>query len=311
MREVAYEDYLDYVSKNRQVVVDGQVIPLEPIRILRLTPRSEELTDVSTTVWSFPKRGSWATHRGNYRGNWAPQIPRAIIEMYTSPGEVVLDPMVGSGTTCTEARLLGRNCIGVDVSYSAVILTLHRIYHLEQYAKEHSSRDEEPLKSILSTWSKIYHGDARKLSLIEDGSIDLVAMHPPYWRIIRYGGARRHGSDLSHAGSLEEYIEMIGEVAREIYRVLRPGRYCAILIGDTRTHKHYVPISHHVLNTFLEAGFLLKEEVIKIQHRMKTTREVWSRLRERDFLLIYHEKLYIFRKPRDGETRYRYSGKLR
>ncbi len=32
-----------------------------------------------TTVWSFEHRGNWATHRGNYRGNWAPQIPRNLI----------------------------------------------------------------------------------------------------------------------------------------------------------------------------------------------------------------------------------------
>jgi hypothetical protein len=77
-------------------------------------PVDEELTDISTTVWSFPTRGFWA-----------PQMARALIEMYTEPGDLVLDPMVGSGTTCIEARLLGRNCIGVDISYGAAILSLH------------------------------------------------------------------------------------------------------------------------------------------------------------------------------------------
>ena len=50
-----------------------------------------------TTVWSFPERGSWATHNPKYRGNFAPQIPRNIIEMYTEKGDSVLDPMVGAG----------------------------------------------------------------------------------------------------------------------------------------------------------------------------------------------------------------------
>jgi len=82
-----------------------------------------------------------------------------------------------------------------------------------------------------------------------------------------------------------------------------------ILVGDTRIHKHYVPITHYVLQILLKAGFILKEEVIKIQHKMKTTRERWEKLRERDFLLIYHEKLYILRKPVDaGEySKYKYS----
>jgi len=31
-----------------------------------------------TTVWSFPKRGNWATHSGMYRGNWSPYVPRNL-----------------------------------------------------------------------------------------------------------------------------------------------------------------------------------------------------------------------------------------
>jgi len=41
----------------------------------------------------------------------------------------------------------------------------------------------------------------------------------------------------------------------------------------------------------LGRGFILREKVVKIQHKMKTTREIWKKLRNRDFLLIYHEKL--------------------
>lgn len=77
-------------------------------------------------------------------------------------------------------------------------------------------------------------------------------------------------------------------------------------------YRHYVPVSHYVLRTFLRTGFLLKEEVVKIQHKMKTTREVWSKMREREFLLIYHEKLYVFRKPVDTDdlTKHRYSKEI-
>ena len=321
MREVTFEEYLNYVSKHREVVIEGESISLEPIEVKRLEPMPDELTDVSTTVWSFPKRGSWATHRGDYRGNWAPQIPRALMLMYTKPGDVVLDPMVGSGTTLIEAKLLGRNGIGVDINYDAVILTLHRLYYLVKaleiqgrvnngllgFLREDgqgnagSAIGGVSLENIEGAWFKVYHGDARNLNEIADESVDLIATHPPYFNIIEYGGNGRVEGDLSRARSLEEYLRWMREVAGEFYRVLKPGRYCAILIGDTRVNKHYVPISHYVLDVFLDAGFILKEEVIKIQHKMKTTREVWNKLKDRDFLLIYHEKLYIFRKPNSGE----------
>ena len=34
------------------------------------------------TIWSFKSRGNWATHNGNYRGNWSPYIPRNIISCF-------------------------------------------------------------------------------------------------------------------------------------------------------------------------------------------------------------------------------------
>jgi len=136
MRKVTFEEYLEFIKNNSKIIVEDQVVELKPIEITRLFPTSGELTDVSTTVWSFPKRGSWATHRGDYRGNWAPQIPRALMLMYTKPGDIVLDPMIGSGTTCIEAKLLGRNCIGVDINYNAVMLALHRLYYLLRAIEE-------------------------------------------------------------------------------------------------------------------------------------------------------------------------------
>jgi hypothetical protein len=66
------------------------------------------------------------------------------------------------------------------------------------------------------------------------------------------------------------------------------------LVGDTRVRKRYVPTTP--LLALLDVGFALVEEVVKVQHNMKTTREVWRRRKERDFLLIHHEKLYILEK---------------
>ncbi len=330
MRKVTYEEYLNYLEKNKEIEIEGSRISLDPINVKRIYPSMVELTDVSTTVWSFPKRGSWATHRGDYRGNWPPQMARALILGYSKPGDTVLDPMIGSGTTCIEAKLLGRNCIGIDINYNSVILTLHRLYWLERYLERvaksgdnlyrwlHKSTNTEnndeniSIQDMLRAKVEIYHGDARYLDKISSNSIDLVATHPPYYNIIKYGGKSRTPGDLSMARSLEEYLEMIWQVAREAYRVLKPGKHIGILVGDTRRYKHYVPITHYVLDILLKTGFILKEEVVKIQHKMKTTREKWRKLKSRDFLLIYHEKLFILRKPygNDDYQKYKYSSKL-
>ena len=135
---------------------------------MKLKPENSDIQ--ATTVWSFPERGSWATHKPAYRGNWAPQIPRNLILKYTQEGDLVLDPMVGGGTTLIEAKLLNRDAIGADINPQAVKL-----------AKE-ALRFEAGNKSK----QECYVGDARKLENIASDSMDLIATHPPYLNIIKY-----------------------------------------------------------------------------------------------------------------------------
>jgi len=290
MREVTWEEYEAFLRERREVVIEDVRIPLTGRKqVSILQPLDFELEQ--TTVWSFPDRGTWATHQGNYRGNWAPQIPRNLILRYTQPGEWVLDPMVGSGTTMVECKLLGRNGIGVDINYEALMLTFDRLNFEPQNLYE----------TLPPTEIRLYHGDARNLDLIPDESIDLIATHPPYANIIAYSRGNVVDGDLSRLRSLDDYLDAMTEVAKECYRVLKPGRHCAILVGDTRRHKHYVPIAFRVMERFLQVGFILREDVIKVQWKMKSTRERWQRQTERDFLLIYHEHLFIFRKPESNE----------
>lgn len=51
-----------------------------------------------------------------YPARFSPAFARAAIETFTKPGELVLDPHVGGGTTLVEARALGREAVGVDIS---------------------------------------------------------------------------------------------------------------------------------------------------------------------------------------------------
>jgi len=115
MREITREEYLAFKAQRPFVVIEGKRVRLiDGARIPLLQPPDFRLE--TTTVWSFENRGKWATHRGDYRGNWAPEIPRNLILRYTQPGDTVLDQMVSSGTTLVECKLLGRNGIGVDIN---------------------------------------------------------------------------------------------------------------------------------------------------------------------------------------------------
>ena len=58
-----------------------------------------------------------------FAAKFPPQLPRAFIRGMTSPGDVVLDPMMGSGTSIVESLLEGRIGIGLDIDPLALLLT--------------------------------------------------------------------------------------------------------------------------------------------------------------------------------------------
>lgn len=245
-----------------------------------------------TTVWSFPQRGDWATHKSGYRGNFAPQVPRNLIEIYSDEGDSVLDPMVGGGTTLVEAKLLARHALGIDINPDA------------------AKQAEEALKFTHQppTKQKVVVGDARDLSFLKDNSFDLVITHPPYMNIIKYSEGKIP-ADLSNISSLPKFCDEIEKVAKELFRVLKPDKYCAILIGDTRKGKHFVPLAFNVMQRFLEVGFVMKEDIIKIQHNCKYTERWRPKAKQGGFYLIMHEHVFVFRKPKVGEdlSRIKYS----
>ncbi len=299
-KPVTFEDLDVFLKKNDCVVIEDKKIKLDGVRRkIKLQP--EEFKLETSTVWSFPKRGKWATHKANFRGNWAPQIARNIIARYSEPGDTVLDMMVGGGTTLVECVLTGRNGVGVDINRDALMITLDRLKFMRD-------SDDEQIRDIQID---IYEGDARDLSFVGDEAIDLIATHPPYANIIKYSknNPAENAGDLSKLKKIETFVEQIGGVADEAYRVLKPGKYCAILIGDTRINKHYVPIAYRVMDQFLKTGFILKEDIIKAQWNTQTE-TLWSKLSAKyNFLLILHEHLFIFRKPAPEEKlkKYKYS----
>ncbi len=58
-----------------------------------------------------------------YPAKFHPPVARALIERYSKPGELVLDPFCGSGTLMVEAVTLGRNAVGSDIDPIAVFIS--------------------------------------------------------------------------------------------------------------------------------------------------------------------------------------------
>ena len=239
-----------------------------------LQPENFELE--TSTVWSFPERGKWATHDAKYRGNWSPYIPRNVILRYSSEGDIVLDQFVGGGTTAVEARLTHRNFIGIDINPNAVALSTQKCgFDFES--------------TCIST---IKLGDARSLNL-PDESIDLICTHPPYADIIQYSDGIK--GDLSHL-DMKAFLPEMHKVAKESFRVLKKGKYCVVLMGDTRKKGMVQPLAFETMTIFQLAGFNLKEIIIKEQHNCQATGYWKTNSIKYNFLLLAHEYLFVFKK---------------
>ena len=245
-------------------------------KITKWEPENFELE--MTTHWSFPQRGDWATHDAKWRGNWSPYIPRNVILRYSKEGELVLDQFAGGGTTLVEAKLLNRDIIGVDVNDIAL-----------ERCREKVSFEHE------GATGKVYirKGDARNLDFIQNESIDLICTHPPYADIIHY--SEDIAEDLSLL-KIKDFLKEMEKVASESYRVLKKGKFCAVLMGDTRKKGCMIPMSFDVMKIFQDAGFTLKELIIKEQHNCKATGYWKTNSVKYNFLLIAHEYLFILKK---------------
>ena len=74
------------------------------------------------------KNNSKFTHSYHpFSAKFPPQTPRYYIEKFTTQGDVVLDPFLGSGTTGVVAKRLGRDFIGIEIDKDYYKISKERI----------------------------------------------------------------------------------------------------------------------------------------------------------------------------------------
>lgn len=240
-------------------------------------PKNFELEN--TSIWSFKERGNWATHKGDYRGNCPPQVPRNLILKYTREEDIVLDPFCGSGTSMIECKLLNRKGIGIDVNVESLKLAKDRLNF------EYNTTYEP----------KLIKADSTNLQrIIPNGKIDFIFAHPPYADIIKY--SKDIKEDISRL-NLQEFLNQMSLFSKECFRILKKGKICSVLIGDIRKNKNVIPLGFYIMNIFIQAGFILKEIIIKEQHNCKMT-DYWKN-KNMDFYLLAHEYVFVLKKDKN------------
>ena len=193
----------------------------------------EERGVIPYTIWDFRYRDDYAGDK-DFHGNCSPQVVEQCIWRFTNEGELVLDPMAGSGTALDVCKKFNRRCIGYDI-------------------KPPEDR------------SDIIQNDSRKISL-EDESVDMIFIHPPYWNLTYYTMAEENLADLSRAKTVEEYLAMLKQVFKECYRVLKHERFMCVLLGDLIREGRFIPLCIKATDIVEEVGFIDYGYAVKLAH---------------------------------------------
>ncbi len=90
---------------------------LTTTRKFNYLPYREQFSNILKGNLDFHEESSnYSSHAiHSFPAKFPPQLPRVFIEALTLPGDIVFDPMMGSGTTLLEASLLNRRALGTDI----------------------------------------------------------------------------------------------------------------------------------------------------------------------------------------------------
>ena len=208
-------------------------------------PKPNHKPSLPLSVWPTAQQPAPRQRAGRYLpsstahpAKMLPAIARQAIRAYSQPGDLVLDPMCGIGTTLVEAIHLGRDAIGVELEPRWAELATANTGH----ARRHGATGT----AIVVT------GDARQLPHLIDpalaGRVALVLTSPPYGRSLHGQVAARPGrgvakfddaysADPANLGRVNPsaLLEALGEILVTCQQLLRPR---GVLVLTARPYRH-------------------------------------------------------------------------
>jgi len=161
-------------------------------------PKSESsLTFDPFDIWSFHKRAKKYDLPGeNGAGSPPGQMWVQLIELLTEPGDVVMDPMAGTGTVARVCSDLGRQCLAFDIEPRGPGVLRHDLY-----------KGPPPI----------------------DSKVKLAVLDPPYGSQMLYS---RRKNDLSRCPSIEVYLERLSKCLSSLWACVGAGGSMAVVVGS-------------------------------------------------------------------------------
>lgn len=199
--------------------------------------------------------------RQQHGGQKPPELCAHLVRALTKAGQRVLDPFMGVGGTLLGATITGRRAVGIEVSPRWVDV------YREVCRRESLSMQE------------VHEGDCRQVLGRLEGPFDLVLTDVPYWdmdrrrrssgKFKRAGGeaVQRRPSRLTefHPGApstRDGWLDLLHDTFAVCRRLLKPGGYLAVFIGDMYHSGQYHPLSHDVAALLSGLGYTMKANLV-------------------------------------------------
>ena len=252
-----------------------------------------------TTVWDSPKRDPYKWSLEGIKGNAPIEIPRQCILRFSKQGDKVLDPFCGSGSTLLVCARLKRNGTAIEINRK-----IKKIAEKNLSQTTLMDEDNEWLKK-----QEIILGDSVKLlkTNFKPESFDFVFAHPPYWNLIKYyeeysSDENQIKGDLSSLETIEEFNQKTKEIFEGVFRVLKPGKFFCVLIGEAfGKGGEVIPLDYYLTKIGLETNFLFYSKTIKITREATSRRNQMNIMKFRslrsNFFICMHDYVLIFKKP--------------
>ncbi|WP_433476420.1 TRM11 family SAM-dependent methyltransferase [Spirillospora sp. CA-142024] len=208
------------------------------------------------------RHGRYTPESMRHPGKMLPAIAATVIEAFTRPGDLVVDPMCGIGTTLVEAIHRGRNAAGMEYEPDFVHLTLGNL----RYAHSQGAVGRP----------QVACGDAHNIATIYRalrGRAALVLTSPPYGsrthghiRSSRDNGgrkiAKRHHRYSTDRGNLAHQpltglLTGFGQILAGSAALLRPGGVIVVTIRPIRVHGELIDLPGQVVDTAHQHGLAL------------------------------------------------------
>jgi DNA modification methylase len=197
---------------------------------------------------SFPVKGAGYVYKGAREiplSRFSEDIATRCLQIWTKPGDVVLDPFMGRGTRVILAAHYGRYAIGIDV--------------VPDYVKHVASRICE--LQLGSNATLLCEDSTKYLRKFAYDSIDAVFTCPPYWNVEQYMHADGQLSDIE---TYSEFIAKIACVLNDLCMCVKSGGFVVFVVGNFRKDGKLVDFARDVKNLAKVNGFDLWDEIISV-----------------------------------------------